>query len=147
MEEQRGNTLSALGAATPIIFSCIGMMILAWIIYGQLTSQGIVDKSLRILPTPTAVLPTATPVPILATAIQDAQVRTGPGAQFQVLGVFRKGGQTALLARSPDKEWARCDFGWVETAFLETSTSIEPLPIEAAAIATPAANANPTATH
>jgi hypothetical protein len=91
-------------------------------------------------PAPEPTVPEATPPPAepgepTVTANTDLNVRSGPGTQYDVLGVMRLGQTAEAVGLSPDLQWYAIEFptapnenGWV-IANLVTAENTENLPI------------------
>ncbi|MCB0211210.1 MAG: SH3 domain-containing protein, partial [Anaerolineae bacterium] len=100
--------------------------------------------------------PTATPPPpsvAQLTVNTDLNVRSGPGVQYDIIGVLLYGQSVEITGRNADGTWwqilypsARSDYGWVSAQFA-TAENIENVPIVTAPPApTVAPTPQPTAT-
>jgi len=56
--------------------------------------------------------PPPPPEPIMAEALGDLNIRTGPGVQYASVGYLKKGQVVEVLERKVTGEWARHDKGW-----------------------------------
>lgn len=76
------------------------------------------------VPPPTETpLPTATPLPPIATTRIIVNVRTGPGAGFQLIGKLQRGVAKEILGKSEDSKWWQIDYegnlGWIPADFTD----------------------------
>lgn len=79
---------------------------------------------------PTAVAPTAEPGAPSATATTNTLVRTGPGAEYEIIGVLLSGQSAKVTGVSPDGDWWVIDFpatasgqGWVPDVTVVTENT------------------------
>jgi hypothetical protein len=84
-------------------------------------------------PTPT---PASTSPTLVATgeATELLNIRSGPSTRFRVVGQLGAGETAQLIDRSDDARWVRIrlqdgETGWVNSAYLETATDLETLPV------------------
>jgi hypothetical protein len=93
---------------------------------------------------PTPVLATSTPVPPMSTPItatveaEALNVRTGPGVEYDRIGVVRKGDGLDVVARTPAGDWLKViapdgTEGWVAVAYITLNAAPDEIP-EAAEI-------------
>lgn len=109
-----------------------------------------------VVQTPTAVIeaPTATSLPALAQAIAatNMNVRSGPGANYPVVGALQSGQAAPVTGLSYDRGWWQIKFaggpdgfGWVSANYV-TAQNTENVPLVQAASAPPAPTATSTPT-
>jgi probable enterotoxin D len=124
------------------------------VIYFLPTITGSADET----PTPTTgiegegvIVPTPPPGLPYVTATTDVNIRTGPGKDFEVIGVLHEGQQAAVLALSDDGEWwaIRVEYppdniGWVSAEFTSVTGSalVIPTPAPGSPSVTATANVN-----
>lgn len=99
----------------------------------------------------------ATPSPqnVSPTVITDANLRSGPGTEFEVIGGTITDQQITIVARNAAGDWFKLDNGgWVAARLVANPPRVEDVPIEAegspappqAGVATPVPSLTPTAT-
>ncbi len=94
-------------------------------------------------PTPTPVPPTPTPAPQPATVSTQANLRSGPGTEFELAGGVQTGEQVNIVGRTEDGLWFLLDSGaWIFAQLIQTPPANVPVAGATPAGATPAA-ANP----
>jgi uncharacterized protein YgiM (DUF1202 family) len=107
---------------------------------------------------PAEATPAATPVPDTATpptATVDANLRSGPGTNFDIIGGTITGEALTIVGRNADGTWFRLsNGGWISASLVATPPAIDSVPVlnddgtpsEAAAVTTDEAPAEATAT-
>lgn len=119
-----------------------------------------------ITPTPTPVPPTATPAPVIVpagpvtgTTINNANLRSGPGVTFDIIGATVPGQTIVIVGRTDAGDWYLLDNGaWISVplvtgapplaaiAVVDPNAPPTPIPPTAAPTPTPDTAALPTAT-
>ena len=88
---------------------------------------------------PTPVPPTPTPIPPQATTKQQVNVRQGPGTNFPIAGKMPTNTSAVILGKNDNSQWFQVAFpdaahpGWVASAFVTVTGSIDQLPVVAVA--------------
>ncbi|MBI1882567.1 MAG: SH3 domain-containing protein [Chloroflexi bacterium] len=106
--------------------------------------------------TPTAVIPTSTatsqPAPAQVTSTTNLNVRSGPGANYAIVGILQSGQTAPVTGLSYDRGWWQIKFaarpngfGWVSTQYV-TAQNVENVPLVQADSAPPAPTATPLPT-
>jgi uncharacterized protein YraI len=109
------------------------------------------------LPSPTSdsdsgsLIPTPVPGFPFVTAIENVNIRTGPGIDYENIGILQAGENAAIIAYSNDSTWwairypnPPLDIGWVSADYVNQTgdVTIVPTPIPGAPILTASANLN-----
>ncbi len=87
--------------------------------------------------------PTATPTPLLAVVLKGANLRSGPGMDFEKIGGAAAGESLAVIGRSDSGEWVQVAGG--EWIYAELVRIAEPAALAAAPISTATATATASA--
>jgi uncharacterized protein YraI len=108
-------------------------------------------------PTPTSdgvpgsIIPTPVPGFPFVTANENVNIRTGPGVDYDNIGILKEGENAAIIAYSNDSTWwavrypnPPLDIGWVSADYVTQTgdVTIVPTPAPGAPILTAAANLN-----
>src|SRR5205085_2530587 len=78
---------------------------------------------------------TASPTPegVVGTMKSNVNVRTGPGANYPVIGQLRKGDQVPLIGASADLAWYVINFrqqnGWISASLVTVFGDVRTLPV------------------
>lgn len=98
-------------------------------------------------PTPTPVPPTPTPAPQPATVNTQANLRSGPGTEFELAGGVQPGEQVNIIGRTEDGLWFLLDSGsWIFAQLIQNPPASVPVAGPTPAAANPAEELTPTAT-
>ena len=93
------------------------------------------DRAAKALATATPTTTPLPPTPAAVVATEALNVRAGPGVNFPVIGVLRRGDAVAVLGRTPKGDWLRVcclaggESGWLSASLVETSLPATAIPI------------------
>jgi cytoskeleton protein RodZ len=116
---QPGQTVPSDAAATPTESSILLL---------PTATPKPVEPTLPAEPTPTPVPPTPTPAPQPATVSTLANLRSGPGTEFELVGGVQPGEQINIVGRTEDGLWFLLDSGaWIFAQLIENSPGNVPV--------------------
>ncbi|MCX6046452.1 MAG: SH3 domain-containing protein, partial [Chloroflexi bacterium] len=82
-------------------------------------------------------VPTMTPTPVATastikpTAITNANLRSGPGTEFPILGGTTTGEELTIVARNADNSWLKLNNGgWISTRLVNNPPAAATIPVE-----------------
>jgi uncharacterized protein YraI len=91
--------------------------------------------------------------PQLRVTLNSANVRSGPGTNYPVIGILREGSVVRVLARNSDSSWYNVELEEGQTAWLAAATAVgvnpsalESVPVAATIPVPPTATPSPTFT-
>jgi uncharacterized protein YraI len=130
----------------------------------RLTATPIITPTFSLTPSPTAPptpaptatsrTPTNTPTPVPEAIVAAAQInlRTGPGANYDIIGQLREGDPLDVLGRNRAGDWlevapAQNPRGWVSLELVELNIAAGIIPVSSRIPPTPTPLATPTATR
>jgi outer membrane protein assembly factor BamD (BamD/ComL family)/uncharacterized protein YraI len=93
------------------------------------------DRVAQALATATPTVTPLPPTPAAVVATEALNVRAGPGINFPVIGVLKRGDTVAVLGRTPKGDWLRVcclaggESGWLSASLVETSLPATAIPI------------------
>ena len=85
------------------------------------------------VPQPTEVVQATQPIGVVLTAKNSANVRSGPGTNYGILGKLKAGDTEQVIGVSPDNQWLVINFanqqGWVSASIVDVVGNLSSVPV------------------